>query len=53
MKLVFEDPTFSLQLLRAIGETYFKAADIGECLSTAYRIEEGNFESCQKRTNIV
>ena len=48
MKLVFEDPTFSLQLLRAIGETYFKAADIGECLSTAYRIEEGNFESWHK-----
>lgn len=45
MKLVFKDPTFSLQLLRAIGETYFKGADIGECLSTAYRIEEGNFES--------
>ena len=48
MKLVFEDPTFSLQLLRAIGKTYFKAADIGECLSTAYRIEEGNFESWHK-----
>lgn len=45
MKLIFKDPTFSLQLLRAIGETYFRAADIGECLSTAYRIEEGNFDS--------
>lgn len=45
MKLVFKDPTFSLQLLRAMGETYFRGADIGECLSTAYRIEEGNFES--------
>jgi alpha-beta hydrolase superfamily lysophospholipase len=45
MKLVFKDPTFSLQLLRAISETYFRGADIGECISTAYRIEEGNFES--------
>jgi len=45
MKLVFEDPTFSLQLLRAIGETYSRGADIGECLSTAYRIREGNFDS--------
>ncbi len=45
MKLVFEDPTFSLQLLRAISETYFRGADIGECLSTAYRIKEGNFDS--------
>lgn len=45
MKLVFKDPTFSLQLLRALGETYYKGADIGECISTAYRIEEGNFDS--------
>jgi pimeloyl-ACP methyl ester carboxylesterase len=45
MKLVFKDPTFSLQLLRTIGETYYKGADIGECLSTAYRIKEGNFDS--------
>ncbi len=45
MKIVFQDPTFSFQLLRAIGETYYKGADIGECLSTAYRIKEGDFES--------
>jgi pimeloyl-ACP methyl ester carboxylesterase len=45
MKIVFQDPTFSLQLLRAIGQTYYGGADIGECLSTAYRIKEGNFES--------
>lgn len=45
MKNVFQDPTFSSQLLRAIGETYYKGADVGECLSTAYRIKEGDFES--------
>lgn len=45
MKIVFQDPTFSLQLLRAIAQTYYGGADIGECLSTAYRIQEGNFES--------
>jgi pimeloyl-ACP methyl ester carboxylesterase len=45
MKIVFQDPTFSLQLLRVIGETHYKGADIGECLSTAYRIKEGDFES--------
>ena len=45
MKVVFQHSTFSLQLLRTIGETYYKAADIGECLSTAYRIKEGDFES--------
>jgi len=45
MKLVFEDPTFSALLLRTIADTYYKGADIGECLSTAYRIKEGDFES--------
>jgi hypothetical protein len=45
MKVVFQDPTFSLQLLRAISKTYNKGADIGERLSTAYRIKEGDFES--------
>ena len=45
MKIVFQDPTFSLQLLRVIGETYYNGADIGECISTAYRIKEGDFES--------
>lgn len=34
-----------MQLLRALSETYYKGADIGECLSTAYRIREGDFES--------
>jgi hypothetical protein len=45
MKVVLHDPTFSLQFLRTIDKTYYKAADIGECLSTAYRIKEGDFES--------
>jgi pimeloyl-ACP methyl ester carboxylesterase len=45
LKVVFQDPTFSLQLLRAMGQTYYGGADVGECLSTAYRIKEGDFES--------
>lgn len=45
MKLIFKDPTFSALLLRTVAETYYKGADIGECLSTAYRITEGDFES--------
>ncbi len=45
LKIIFNDPTFSSQLLRTIGETNYKGADIGECLSTAYRIKEGDFES--------
>jgi pimeloyl-ACP methyl ester carboxylesterase len=45
MKIIFQDPAFSFQLLRTIGSTYYGGTDIGECLSTAYRIKEGNFES--------
>lgn len=45
MKIIFQDPAFSFQLLRTIGSTYYGGADIGECLSTAYRIKEGDFES--------
>ncbi|OME92329.1 MULTISPECIES: alpha/beta hydrolase family protein [Paenibacillus] len=45
MKLIFDDQTFSFELLRTMGYAAFCGADVGECLSTAYRIEEGNFES--------
>jgi pimeloyl-ACP methyl ester carboxylesterase len=45
MKAVFDDESFSFQLLRLLGSTAYGAADIGECLSTAYRITEGDFES--------
>src|SRR3954453_525371 len=45
MKLVFRDQTFSFELLRAIGYTVYNGADIGECLATAARIKEGDFES--------
>jgi len=45
MKLIFDDQTFSFELLRTMGYAAFGGADIGECLTTAYRIEEGNFES--------
>lgn len=45
MQLVFHNPAFSSQLLRIIGQTYYRGADIGECLSTAYQIKEGDIES--------
>ena len=45
MKIVFDEPSFSFQLLRVIGSTYYGGADIGECLSTAYRIKENDFDS--------
>jgi hypothetical protein len=40
MKIVFQDPSFSLELLRTISEKYHKGADIDECQCTSYRIKE-------------
>ena len=45
MKLIFKDQTISYELLRTVGYAGYGGADIGECLKTAYRIKEGNFES--------
>jgi hypothetical protein len=45
MQLIFHNPSFSFQLLRIIGQTYYGGSDIGECLSTAYHIKEGDIES--------
>jgi alpha-beta hydrolase superfamily lysophospholipase len=45
MKAVFDDPQFSFQMLRMLGSAAGGGAEIGECLSTAYRIKEGDFES--------
>ena len=45
MKVVFEDPQFSFQLLRILGAAEVGQADVGECLSTAHRIKEGEYES--------
>lgn len=45
MKLVFNNQAFSYQLLRTVGHSVYGGADIGECLATANRIEEGDLES--------
>jgi len=45
MKIIFDDDQFSFQLLRVLGDSVNGDADIGECLSTANRIKEGDFES--------
>lgn len=45
MNLIFDDKQFSFQLLRALGSAPGGGADVGECLATAYRIKEGDFES--------
>ncbi|WP_239644439.1 alpha/beta hydrolase family protein [Oenococcus oeni] len=45
MRLIFNDQTFSFELLRTLSYAPYGGADIGECLLTAYRIAEGDFES--------
>ncbi|MEM1282553.1 MAG: alpha/beta fold hydrolase [Chlamydiota bacterium] len=45
MKIYFNQPAFDGQLLRVISHTFNGCADIGECLSTATQIEEGNYQS--------
>lgn len=44
-KLYFQSAAFDGQLKRAVAATYYQGADIGECLATAARIEEDNFDS--------
>ncbi|HEY7064060.1 MAG TPA: alpha/beta fold hydrolase [Chloroflexota bacterium] len=42
MKVLFDNPEYDGQLLRALGATYYGGADVGECLATAQRIQEGD-----------
>jgi alpha-beta hydrolase superfamily lysophospholipase len=48
MQVQFKDPSFSFQLLRVLGSAASRQADVGECLATADRIVEGDFESWTK-----
>lgn len=45
MKVKFQDEQFDFQLLRVMGHTSSRQAEPGECLATAGRIVEGDFES--------
>jgi hypothetical protein len=45
LQFVFQDQEYSFQALRAISQACAGGADIGECLSTVYRIKEGDDES--------
>jgi dipeptidyl aminopeptidase/acylaminoacyl peptidase len=48
IELVFKTQQYSFQLLRTIGYSSTGGADIAECISTAYRIKEGDNESWYK-----
>ena len=43
--IIFSDPELEFQLIRALGDTAYGGADVGECLSTAERITEGDVDS--------
>ena len=45
MKIIFDDHTYSFEMLRTLSYTVEKGADIGECLNTGYRITDGDDES--------
>ena len=49
--LVFTDREFAFELRRTLGASYSGEADIGECLATASRIREGDFESWYSEWN--
>jgi len=40
----FKDDDFEYMMLSALGATYHKAADIGECLAAAASIQDGDYE---------
>jgi len=42
VKVYFDNPEFDGQLLRTLGYVYYGGADVGECLTTAQRIQEGD-----------
>ncbi len=44
-ELIFSDPEFAFELRRTMSAIYSGEADLGECLATAKRITEGDFES--------
>jgi pimeloyl-ACP methyl ester carboxylesterase len=50
-RLVFNDENFSFELIRAMGHAVYGGADIGECLSTAARIRDGDVESWYREWN--
>jgi pimeloyl-ACP methyl ester carboxylesterase len=51
MHLVFEDQTFSFELLRTVSYAPYGGADIGECLATAAHIRQGDFEGWYEQWN--
>jgi alpha-beta hydrolase superfamily lysophospholipase len=50
-ELIFSDPEFAFELRRTMSAIYAGEADLGECLATARRITDGDFESWYTQWN--
>jgi predicted alpha/beta-fold hydrolase len=48
MKIFFNDPLFDAQLVRTMNHVYHNGADVGECMTTAYRIKDKDTDSWYK-----
>ena len=44
MGTFFEDDDFEYMMLSVLGSSYYRCADIGECLTAAASIEDGDYE---------
>lgn len=45
LPFIFKDEQYSFEALRAMSQSVVGGADVGECLSTIYRIKDGDDES--------
>lgn len=45
---IFKDPSFTFEFIRTLGYTYEKGVDVGEAVSTAKKITDGDFNSWYK-----
>ena len=53
MRVIFKDEHFSFEFIRAMGYAVYNGADIGECISTATRIRDGDMEGWYREWNLT
>lgn len=52
-KLFFQSPDFNAQLLRTLGKASVAGSDVGECMATAFKIQDGDFESWYQQWRLI
>ncbi|MDV3517198.1 alpha/beta hydrolase family protein [Lentilactobacillus otakiensis] len=53
MKLIFNDPTFSFETIRTLGYSAYGGSDLSEVVTTANKINDGDFESWYTNWNAL